>query len=183
MALAASAAPAAASDCAGADADPAASSLAAVAEATLCLLNTQRIDRGLPALRSNGRLARAADAHAEDMVARQYFAHDSLDGRRFSTRIKQAGYLPAGSRWFVGENLAWGTGSYATPRAIVRAWMKSSGHRANILERDFKEIGIGIERGNPRDRSGAGATYATEFGAVSTAESRRATRRAKSRSR
>ncbi len=60
------------------------------------------------------------------------------------------------------ENIAWGSGRLETPRAIVRAWMRSRGHRANILGR-FDEIGIGISNGTPR-RGLDGATYATSFG-------------------
>lgn len=177
----AAAAPAvAAADCSGADADPGATPLSSIAASTLCLINEERVDRGLSALRTNAKLAKAAEGHVRDMVDHQYFAHDSLDGRRFSTRIKQAGYVPAGARWFVGENLAWGTGAYGTPRGVVTAWMGSPGHRANILEAGFKEIGLGIVTGNPRDRSGAGGTYATEFGTVTAPSTKkRVTRRIK----
>jgi hypothetical protein len=100
------------------------------------------------------------------MVARQYFSHDSLDGRTFIDRLRAAGYIPSDQRWLVGENLAWGTGSLATARSIVAAWMNSPGHRENILRPQFREIGLGIAPGNPAASDGAGATYATEFGVI-----------------
>lgn len=131
--------------------------------ATLCLINAERRERGLKPLRQNNRLAMAGKRHVRDMVRARYFAHDSRSGREFHERILRTGYA-RGRRATLGENLAWGTGSSASPRRIVDGWMKSPGHRANILRRQFREIGIAIATGTPamgRD----GATYATEFGA------------------
>jgi len=62
----------------------------------------------------------------------------------------------------VGENIAWGSGSLATPREIERGWMRSPRHRANILSQRFREIGAGVAAGTP-ERAG-GATYTTDFG-------------------
>jgi uncharacterized protein YkwD len=62
----------------------------------------------------------------------------------------------------MGENLGWGSGSLATPRAMVRSWMNSPGHRANILRPTFTEVGIAVVTRTPRGIGGA--TYATEFG-------------------
>jgi uncharacterized protein YkwD len=139
---------------------------ATVIAATLCLINGERADAGLPPLTENARLASAALEHSEDMVAKQYFAHEALDGQDIVDRVRAAGYLARGERWTVGENLAWGTGTLATPRGIVSAWMNSQGHRENILRASFREIGFGVVTGNPRVRDGAGATYTTAFGAV-----------------
>ena len=68
--------------------------------------------------------------------------------------------------WSLGENIAWGTGRLATAAQIHRSWMNSPGHRANILQRSFREIGIGIETGVPVRLSAAqsGATYTADFG-------------------
>jgi uncharacterized protein YkwD len=156
------AAPAAAAPCPKADVLPDRMSISETRRATLCLLNAERRRHGLPALRTNHRLAVAGKRHARDMVKRRYFSHASLSGRAFDKRIGRTGYA-RGRRASVGENLAWGTGTYATPRAIVKSWMTSPGHRANILQPLFREIGIGIVRGTPRTGD-AGATYATEFG-------------------
>jgi uncharacterized protein YkwD len=153
--------------CANAGLLPDAGNLATVADATLCLLNGERADAGLPPLASNERLARAALEHSQDMVSNQYFDHQAPDGRDVVDRVRSTGYIPTDRRWTVGENLAWGTGTLATPKSIVAAWMNSQGHRQNILRAEFREIGFGVVTGNPRSADGSGATYTTNFGAVS----------------
>ena len=130
--------------------------------ATLCLLNAQRRAHGLRALHLDGRLSRAAAGHANDMVAQHYFGHNSRSGASFGVRIKRTGWTRARRSYTIGENIGWGGGDFATPRAMVNAWMHSSGHRANILARQFRMIGIGIANGAPT--GGDGATYATDFG-------------------
>jgi len=153
-----------------ADRDPAKAggSVKAARSATLCLLNGQRRKHHLGSLRFNRRLAVAALGHARDMVANDYFAHDTPSGQDFVQRIMRTDYVPAASAWKLGENLAWGSKAKSTPREIVRAWMASPGHRANILNGAFREIGIAIVVGAPVPRAGrAAATYATEFGAIS----------------
>jgi uncharacterized protein YkwD len=153
-------APAALAACANEDA--AASDAGAVA-ATLCLLNEQRAQHGLSALSASGTLDRAADAYAKDMVDRQFFDHVSPGGGTMMDRIKAAGWVAGGS-WSAGENIAWGSGSLATPASIVDGWMHSAGHRANILNGSFGQVGIGIAAGAPQAgiRGGAG-TYVTDF--------------------
>jgi uncharacterized protein YkwD len=138
----------------------------AAADATLCLLNGERADHGLPPLAADERLAAAASAFAGDLVAGSYFSHTGRDGSDLVDRIRRTGYISGGSPWHVGENLAWGTGALAAPAAIVQAWMNSDGHRENILNAQFREIGIGIVAGNPARADGAGATYVTEFGTI-----------------
>jgi uncharacterized protein YkwD len=101
------------------------------------------------------------------MDARNYFNHTSRSGASFVDRIRRAGYLRGARGWSVGENLAWGTGGLGTPQAIVRAWMNSPGHRDNILNGRFREIGVGISPGAPVGGVGNGATYATSFGSRS----------------
>ncbi len=156
--------------CTETDLLPAADNLDRVEASTLCLLNGQRADHGLPALSRNGRLATAAEGHASDMVANSYFAHEGLGGSDIKDRIGATGYIPSNARWVIGENLAWGTGALATPKAIVNAWMNSEGHRANVLHSDYREIGFGIVVGNPKATNGYGATYATEFGVTGDGE-------------
>jgi uncharacterized protein YkwD len=169
-----------AATCADTEKLPAAGDLADVERATFCLLNAERDERGLRPLKRNQRLARAADRHVEDMVKHRYFAHDSRDGSRFSERIKDTGYLNGPGSWVVGENLAWGAGTSGSAAAIVKAWMASPGHRANVLNGRFRDIGIGLTLGSPR--GGDGATYATEFGAVTrSARASRGASRARSR--
>src|SRR5215210_5200926 len=117
--------------------------------ATLCLLNKQRRAHHLSRLRLSKRLGNAAVGHSAEMSRTHYFSHNSLSGASFLDRIRRAGYLRRARRWAVGENIAWGTGRLSTPRSIVKAWMHSSGHRANILQRNFRQIGIGISAGAP----------------------------------
>lgn len=130
---------------------------------TLCLINAERAAHGVRPLRLDKRLSRAALRHTRDMVANRYFAHNSRSGARFSARIASTGWMHGRSRWNVGENLAWGSGALATPRAIVEAWMHSTGHRQNMLQPRFHVIGIGIGAGVPTG-NGAGKTYTTDFG-------------------
>ena len=157
---------------------PSAANLATVAEATLCLLNGERADRGLATLRLNDRLQRAALGHGNDMVDHRYFAHEGRDGSQPAQRIRAAGYLSGGGHWRIGENLAWGTGELATPKAIMAAWMDSPGHRANILQPAYREIGFGVLAGNPSSPQNGGATFVTEFGVVARPEPHRLHRQA-----
>jgi uncharacterized protein YkwD len=150
-----------AAPCAGADRVPTANNAEQIRSATLCLLNKERKRHGRKALRHNAGLALAGKRHASDMVRRRYFAHASKAGRTFDQRIRRTGYL-RGARAVVGENLGWGSGAYATPRAMVRQWMASPGHRANVLRPAFREVGIAVVTKTPRGTRGA--TYATEFG-------------------
>jgi uncharacterized protein YkwD len=150
--------------CESANAVPAQAAKRAMVRATLCTLNSQRERHGLPALKLNKRLSKAARRHARDMVRRDYFSHDTLGGGTFVNRIRQTGYLRGVRRWSVGENLAWGTSNRSAPRAITTMWMNSPGHRANILSASFREVGIGLALGAPGVGGGPAATYATEFG-------------------
>jgi uncharacterized protein YkwD len=156
---------ASAARCKGANLDPASASAASVEQATRCLVNMARRRRGRRPLRRNARLALAATRHARDMAERNYFSHDSRDGTSFLDRIRRTDYLPAHGAWTVGENLAWGSERLATPKAILHAWMHSPAHRANILSRDYREIGIGVVVGAPVGGVPNAATYASEFGA------------------
>ena len=152
-----------AAPCAGADSSPASLTVTQVRDATICLMNAERRSHGRAPLRHNDGLALAGQRHARDMVARRYFAHDSRAGTDFGRRIRRTGYLRGAARAVIGENLAWGGGSLATPRQIVRSWMRSEGHRANILQPRFREVGIGVVRSLPVGGR-SGATYAAEFG-------------------
>jgi uncharacterized protein YkwD len=153
-------------DCPNADMQPDASNVSAISDATFCLLNAERTQRGMNSLKPDRELQHAALLHGGDMVDHQYFAHEGRDGSKPAERIREFGYLSSGGAWAIGENLAWGTGNLATPRSIMAAWMNSPGHRANILKRDYRQIGFGVIAGNPSAKDGSGATYVTEFGVV-----------------
>jgi uncharacterized protein YkwD len=136
------------------------------AKAIFRLLNHERVKRGLRPLRHSAALDESAGWQSRDMVARGYFDHSRPGGPSLSQRIRRTGYLSGARSWALGENIAWGEGSLSTPQSIMRAWMKSPGHRANILRRRFKHVGIGLEQGIP-ERSGqeGGVTATTDFGA------------------
>jgi uncharacterized protein YkwD len=152
-----------AANCAGADVVPAADNLTVVSQATLCLVNDQRTSHGLRPLSENRALTGASTAYSQRMVQQAFFAHESPDGGTLVSRLTAVRYLTGGDDWVVGENIGWGQGPLATPRAMVTAWMNSKGHRENILTSDYREIGLGFALGTPPDRTW-GATYTTDFG-------------------
>src|SRR3954471_21340301 len=98
------------------------------------------------------------------MVTNKYFAHDSLDGRDVVARLKEVTYIPKAGDWVIGENLAWGSGSLGTPKALVNAWMNSPPHRENLLSGDFQEVGMGLVYGTPSNGTPDGVTVSTDFG-------------------
>jgi uncharacterized protein YkwD len=149
--------------CANADLVPTTANLAQVRSATLCLMNAERRARGLRRLKSNSRLRTAAQRYAEEMVRKDFFGHVSPSGTTVLQRIKKATYLSRVRSYAVGENLAWGTRQLSTPAQTMRGWMNSAPHRRNILDRGFREVGIGVAIGAP-GTSDPGATYATDFG-------------------
>jgi uncharacterized protein YkwD len=152
--------------CESADALPGQVSVTDARDAVLCLMNAQRTARGLKRLRAQPDLAEAAGRFARQMVRDRFFDHTSPGGSTMVSRIKATSYMRDAVRWTVGENLAWGTGTMATPRATVDAWMHSADHRANLLDRGFAEVGIGIAPGAPAELQAdeTGGTYVTDFG-------------------
>jgi uncharacterized protein YkwD len=155
---------ASAATCAKAGALPGEASADELARASVCLLNKHRAKRGLRKLRLNGRLSAAARSHTQDMVSRRYFSHVSRGGTDVVDRLSRVGYMRGARAWSVGENLAWGAGERSTPRRIVRAWMNSAGHRANILNGRFREVGVGVVLSSPNGRGSEAATYTHTFG-------------------
>lgn len=100
------------------------------------LTNQERVANSLHVLSQDARLTISARGHAADMAANNYFDHTGLDGRSPFDRITDAGYV-----WnSAGENIAAG---YATPTEVMNGWMNSPGHRANILNSTFCDIGVG----------------------------------------
>jgi uncharacterized protein YkwD len=102
----------------------------------LRLTNLERQKAGLAPLRLSSQLKSAAQNHATDMARNNYFSHTGRNGSRMVDRIKATGYTYG----YVGENIAAGRPS---PVATIAQWMNSSGHRANILNPNFSEIGFG----------------------------------------
>jgi uncharacterized protein YkwD len=107
----------------------------------VALFNEQRARHGLPLLRVDARLARAAEAHSADMLERGYFAHDDAHGS-WDARIRR--YV---TRSEVGEILSFGSGAWATPAGMVEAWMQSPDHRAVIMRRALRRVGVGVATG------------------------------------
>jgi uncharacterized protein YkwD len=138
-----------------------------VERALLCLVNRVRRRAGLRALRVNRCLDRAAERHARDMVARRYFAHSSSSGAGLGQRARAFGYAARRPHWVVGENLAWGAGPASRARWVVRAWMRSPGHRQNILTGRFRHVGVAAVRGTPVYVRGVARprTFTVDFGA------------------
>jgi uncharacterized protein YkwD len=151
--------------CVDADLQPDGSNQDRIRDAILCLHNAIRSEHGLPALKANPRLRDAAESHSENMVSRGFFDHTTPSGVTMVDRILRSRYTNRNQAWTLGENLAWATGTMATPRGVVKMWMNSPGHRANILKRAYREIGVGVVTGTPTG-SNAGATYTTDFGVV-----------------
>jgi uncharacterized protein YkwD len=142
--------------------------MTAAAGSIVCLVNVERTSRGLPALQRDSDLAQAARGHALDMARRNYFSHLGQDGDTLSDRLRQAGYGRPGDGWRAGENLGWGTGDRATPNALVDAWLASPGHRRILLSDAYREIGVGVAGGAPRQTGSGlpGATYAMDLGTI-----------------
>ena len=155
---------AAAAGCANVSASPSSVSSRTAVRTTVCLVNKERAAHGVRRVRLNRRLSRAAVRHGRDMVRRDYFSHVSPSGSTFLQRIRRTGYLRGARAWSAGENLAWGSDEGATPRSIVRAWMRSPGHRFNMLDGSFREIGVAVVRGAPDGSGGPAATYVNAFG-------------------
>lgn len=109
--------------------------------AVLDLTNQSRRSSGLVELTYNSTLERAAQAKADDMLARQYFAHNTPDGKTPWTFFDLVGYAYLSA----GENLAV---HFTDVEPLQEAWMNSPGHKANILNSSFKEMGVGISKGN-----------------------------------
>lgn len=103
--------------------------------------NSHRALNGLPPLFSNAQLNSIANMKAEDMIEKQYFAHISPGGLGAADVAREIGYEYIS----IGENLA--LGNYADDETLVQAWMDSPGHRKNILDARYKEIGIAVKKG------------------------------------
>jgi uncharacterized protein YkwD len=133
--------------------------------AVRCLVNRRRSNHGLRPLGKSGRLKRAAQRHTGYMQDHRCFAHECPGEPSVLSRLKRVNYIVGGlSSWMYGENIAYGERRLGTPRAIVRAWMRSPGHRQNILDSRFRQIGIGFSHGIPPQPGASGSTITTDFG-------------------
>ena len=109
-------------------------------EKVIELTNIERTKYNLQPLKLSDSLCKSAQEHADDMYTNNYFSHVSQDGRTMSDRIEKY----TSSYGYKGENIALG---YSTPEEVVKGWMSSEGHRNNILNKNYTDIGVGYNNG------------------------------------
>ncbi|MFF5179039.1 CAP domain-containing protein [Micromonospora sp. NPDC000316] len=115
--------------------------VSAQAREVVDLVNAERAKAGCKALSIDDKLMTAAQRHSQDQADHRKMSHDGSDGSNPGVRLDRVGYT-----WRTyGENVAW---NQQTPAAVMKAWMNSSGHKANILNCAFTEIGVGIASSN-----------------------------------
>ena len=110
------------------------------------LANDQRrIDRRLGKLSLDTKLTKVAQSFAADMARRQYFSHDTPEGKSLADRANTGGI-----KWrALAENIAVG---YKDPEAVMEGWMNSNGHKNNILGRPYGRLGVGVAKGKYKNR-------------------------------
>jgi hypothetical protein len=130
------------------------------AEALLDETNQERTSRGLPVLKLNTELMNAAETKGEDMAARNYWSHNTPDGKEPWYFVQQAGYDKA------AENLAYG---FKTSNDAISGWMNSPAHRANLLDPSLTEVGFGIVNAANYQNSGPETIVVAMYGKPSSA--------------
>lgn len=123
---------------------PAATSLNLYEQQLVKLINKERAKKGMRALRVNSKLVTSARSHSTEMAEDKYFEHSSLNGESWSARIIRCGYSRTGYKvWKTGENICYGAGLYSSPIIVLDGWMKSKAHRQVILNKSFRDVGVG----------------------------------------
>ncbi|HTD08920.1 MAG TPA: CAP domain-containing protein [Solirubrobacteraceae bacterium] len=152
--------------CRSANLHPTATNWRVVDTATLCLVNQVRIAHGLDPLRANRELRKVAASQVTTMVSRDYFSDDRPTGQTPLALVAITHYPAHAAEFAVGENIAWGTGSFTTPAHIVAEWMASPPHREVMLSAQYRDAGVAVTAAIPAvlDAGPQGATYAIEFG-------------------
>lgn len=118
---------------------PNAAPLSSYEKEVIRLTNLERTKRGLPALTENWQLSRVARYKSQDMIDKNYFAHNSPTYGSPFTMMQSFGLKFSSA----GENIAY---NQKTPQEVVTAWMNSEGHRANILSPSYSQIGVGAAK-------------------------------------
>jgi uncharacterized protein YkwD len=129
--------------------------LASTRDAIIACTNSKRAEHGLHPLRKSRTLRRAAQYHAGNMLRHRFFAHNDIAGRNAAERV--AKFKRNHNFHYIGENIAAG---YSTARSACRSWLVSSKHRYNILDPDYRWIGIGFASGD----AGYGTYFVQNFG-------------------
>ncbi len=158
---------AAAQDCPGATAEPTPDTAAAVKDAIVCLINVERSAAGRGALSQEPELGVSATGHSDDMIRGRYLAHEREGHPTLLQRVTAAGYFRGVIGALYSENVGAAPQGAASPETVVRAWLGSPTHRANILYPGFSEIGIGIAFAPPDPafyRDYASVLFTTDFG-------------------
>jgi uncharacterized protein YkwD len=152
--------------CRGANAHPTPTDVQIVNAATLCLINQVRAAHQLRPLHANRELSHVAASQVTHMVRADYFADVRPSGQTPLSLVAVTRYPAHAADFAVGQNIAWGTGSDATPAHIVAEWMASPPHRAIILATEFRDAGVAVTPAVPTvlHADSRGATYAIEFG-------------------
>ena len=154
----------AADACTGANVPAGSQPTYSAGRAVVCLINHQRSRHALRSLRVSVALATAAQVHSDTMASQDFFSHSGPDGAP-AVRAASAGYMRGARDWEIGENLGFGAGSAGSPKSMVQAWMASAEHRKVLLERFWRQIGVGVTEGSPNGPDGPGmATYTVDFG-------------------
>jgi uncharacterized protein YkwD len=126
-----------------------------------CLTNYARAQESLAPLQLNPTLNAAGQAKLKSNVSCAEFSHTPC-GQPFDTVF--SGYVQGASSYQIGENIAWGTGSYGTPRQAMNGWVHSAGHRENILTAAYAELGIGYLPGQTFQGYNGATLWSQEFG-------------------
>ncbi len=131
----------------------------------LKLHNQARTKRGLKALCVNLALTNSARAHSQEMLEKDYLSHNSFNGETVGQRLNRFGYTSSGrSYYLIGENIGCLCGSRNAPYDMFKWWMSSPSHKANVLNKNFRQVGIGVRRGTFKTCTPAKA-YTVDFGA------------------
>lgn len=141
------------------------SDVSQIRSSLFCLVNRERVKRGIRALRRNGKLQAAAQGHTDDMIAADYVEHISPAGSTPLDRIRAAGYLRGGYGWSVAENIAVADGA-PTAAQLLAAWMAEAQHRGNLLDPAYRDTGFGVSVSLPAllDEGSSGLTVTEDFG-------------------
>jgi uncharacterized protein YkwD len=129
-------------------------------QAMRCMTEFARYRAGLSELADSPQLDLSAREKGGDVLRCDSFSHSACD-RDFTFWMRESGYISK-SCWHTGENLAWGTGTYGSVRSIFVAWMRSPGHRQNILG-DYEDLGLSRQVGELGGRAGA-SVWTAHFG-------------------
>lgn len=138
--------------------------VATARKAMVCLTNYARVHSGLKRLVGNAMLNQAGEAKLDADLSCGEFSHTPCS-KPFE--VVFAAYLTGATAYTLGENIAWGTGSFGTPRQTMNEWLHSSEHLQNILRPTFHELGIGYVAGQTFQGATGATLWSQEFAARS----------------